>query len=432
MKIAKVFLIVLLFILVHSNVHSQWVTIRSVPGEELYCIDFINTVTGYAAGSIPPCCSIVLKTTNEGVSWDYALHVADGDRIECIDFINDQTGFAGTYNGKIFKTTNGGTNWSTTQIITGKDSRILKMEFINAQTGWVGTERGYFKTINSGISWNIIGLNYPPFFGHDMYFFNNSLTGFVCSSQNIYRTTDGGNTYSNVFNHNTGQAITSINFINDNTGWACGSHRLIIKTTNSGINWNLLSMDSIQNECHDLIYNAGFANSNVGYIVGQRFCGGIWGTSFEQLFRKTTDGGHSWNYVLFYSGLNAIQDFQFTDSLNAFAVGYYGRIFKNSRAGLTDIVNTLTEIPSGYFLNQNYPNPFNPSTNLEFGISNPGFVSLKVYNSLGIEVAVLVNETKPAGLFTAVFDGSNLSSGIYFYKLEAGDFTETKRMVLLK
>ena len=61
-----------------------------------------------------------------------------------------------------------------------------------------------------------------------------------------------------------------------------------------------------------------------------------------------------------------------------------------------------------------------------------GFVSLKVYNSLGIEVAVLVNESKPAGRYTAVFDGSNLSSGIYFYKLEAGDFTETKSMILLK
>ena len=89
-------------------------------------------------------------------------------------------------------------------------------------------------------------------------------------------------------------------------------------------------------------------------------------------------------------------------------------------------------IASDYKLYQNYPNPFNPSTNLEFVISKLGFVSLKVYNSLGIEVADLVNENKPAGRYSVSFDGSNLSSGVYFYKLEAGAFTETRQMILLK
>ena len=98
----------------------------------------------------------------------------------------------------------------------------------------------------------------------------------------------------------------------------------------------------------------------------------------------------------------------------------------------TGIVSQNSFTAVDYSLAQNYPNPFNPSTNLEFGISNLGFVSLKVYNSLGIEVADLVNETKPAGRYKVTFDGSNLSSGIYFYKLETGDFTETKSMILLK
>ncbi len=83
-------------------------------------------------------------------------------------------------------------------------------------------------------------------------------------------------------------------------------------------------------------------------------------------------------------------------------------------------------------LSQNYPNPFNPVTNLEFGISNFGFVTLKVYDVLGNEVKTLVNENKPAGRYTVTFDGSNLSSGIYFYKLVSGAFAETKQMVLIK
>jgi len=97
--------------------------------------------------------------------------------------------------------------------------------------------------------------------------------------------------------------------------------------------------------------------------------------------------------------------------------------------GVTQII---TEVPEGFFLTQNYPNPFNPTTNLEFGISKLGFVSLKVYDLLGKEVTTLVNEIKPAGLYEVEFDGSILPSGIYYYKLEAGSFSETKKMLLIK
>jgi tetratricopeptide (TPR) repeat protein len=89
-------------------------------------------------------------------------------------------------------------------------------------------------------------------------------------------------------------------------------------------------------------------------------------------------------------------------------------------------------IPVEYMLSQNYPNPFNPSTHLDFGISKLGFVSLKVYDILGREVKTLKNEIKPAGRFKVEFDGSNFSSGVYFYRIEAGDFVQTKRMVFIK
>ncbi|MCZ7613641.1 MAG: T9SS type A sorting domain-containing protein [Ignavibacteriaceae bacterium] len=95
-------------------------------------------------------------------------------------------------------------------------------------------------------------------------------------------------------------------------------------------------------------------------------------------------------------------------------------------------VDELSDYPSGFHLNQNYPNPFNPSTTISFLVLNEEFVSLKVYNSLGEEVAELVNETKPAGNYSVTFDASELTSGIYFYKLSAGDFTQTKKMIYLK
>lgn len=85
--------------------------------------------------------------------------------------------------------------------------------------------------------------------------------------------------------------------------------------------------------------------------------------------------------------------------------------------------------PSTFFLNQNYPNPFNPSTSIQYQIAGISQVTLKVYDVLGNEVATLVNEAKPAGSYEVNFNASKLSSGIYFYKLQAGTFLKTKKMI---
>lgn len=86
----------------------------------------------------------------------------------------------------------------------------------------------------------------------------------------------------------------------------------------------------------------------------------------------------------------------------------------------------------GPILNQNFPNPFNPVTNIQFGISQQAYVSLKVYDMSGKLVAELVNEVKDKGYYTVKFDGANLSSGFYIYRLSAGDFTSIKKMSLIK
>jgi glycosyltransferase involved in cell wall biosynthesis len=116
-------------------------------------------------------------------------------------------------------------------------------------------------------------------------------------------------------------------------------------------------------------------------------------------------------------------------------VGVSGTILRTTTGGVSvGVQNISTEIPSGYSLSQNYPNPFNPFTNLEFGISKLGFVSLKIYDLLGKEVAVLVNERLAPGSYSYQFSTVNyqLASGVYFYRLSAGEFTDTKRMMLLK
>lgn len=120
--------------------------------------------------------------------------------------------------------------------------------------------------------------------------------------------------------------------------------------------------------------------------------------------------------------------------------GFYFDNFKvvNYKDEGASVQQISSEVPSAYKLFQNYPNPFNPVTHLEFEISKPGFVSLKVYDLLGKEVATLVNEKLSPGKYSAVFDagdarqGSNFASGTYIYKIESGDFTEVRKMMLLK
>jgi hypothetical protein len=99
---------------------------------------------------------------------------------------------------------------------------------------------------------------------------------------------------------------------------------------------------------------------------------------------------------------------------------------------LTDVKNSNENIPKDYSLNQNYPNPFNPTTLIKYQIPESGFVSLKVYDILGNEVETLVNETENAGSYEIKFNGSDLSSGIYFYQLRTKNYTATKKFMLLK
>jgi len=83
-------------------------------------------------------------------------------------------------------------------------------------------------------------------------------------------------------------------------------------------------------------------------------------------------------------------------------------------------------------LGQNFPNPFNPTTNINFSIPVTGYVTLTIYNTLGQKIATLVNGIREAGTHNISFDGSNLISGIYFYKLESGNFVQVQKMILLK
>lgn len=95
-------------------------------------------------------------------------------------------------------------------------------------------------------------------------------------------------------------------------------------------------------------------------------------------------------------------------------------------------IGNNNQIPSKFELAQNYPNPFNPSTNIKYAISSQSMVKLAVYDILGRQVMTLVDEFKQPGRYEVSFDAGNMATGIYFYKLEAGEFVDVKKMILMK
>jgi hypothetical protein len=135
-----------------------------------------------------------------------------------------------------------------------------------------------------------------------------------------------------------------------------------------------------------------------------------------------------------YDHLNSITRVK---SFSSAVETFYKSNFKNIPVSVEDEISE--PIVSSFQLYQSYPNPFNPITNISFYIPDFGFVSLKVYDVLGNEIAALVNEEKPAGSYEVQFDGSSLSSGIYFYQLrtmpvgrQTEKFSSVKKMILLK
>jgi len=129
------------------------------------------------------------------------------------------------------------------------------------------------------------------------------------------------------------------------------------------------------------------------------------------------------NRVFYYAIAVGSNETEMIDNMNQALQTYYS---------ITSVQADNNSIPNNFILEQNYPNPFNPSTSIRFGIPEGSNVTLKIYNTLGEEVAALVNEYLDAGTYTYRFDASNLTSGIYIYTLQAGDQIISNKMILIK
>ena len=168
-----------------------------------------------------------------------------------------------------------------------------------------------------------------------------------------------------------------------------------------------------------------FTDANNGTAVGD-----------SGIILRTTNGGTNWTSQS--SGTtNHLYGVSFTDANNGTVVGANGTILRTTTGGVISVNQISSEIPENFVLFQNYPNPFNPVTKIKFDITQDvrrqtKDVKLIIFDILGKEVVTLMNEKLSAGSYEVEFDGSNLPSGIYFYRLETESFIKSKSMVLLK
>jgi len=441
MKIKILFIIFLIFSrIVYLNAQPYgWYSQSSSTTNMLTSVDFVNVNTGWAAG-YGSNYGVVIKTTNSGNNWQVIANISNLC-IYDIDFINEQTGWVCgndfLMDPRIFRTTNGGNNWTVQNVPANDAWYFSTVKFVNSNLGFCGGQSGQIlKTTNLGVNW----AAYPVLSTYDDLmdiFFINSNTGWISGGREtgcIYKTTNSGVNWSGY--HFNFREINSIWFFDSLRAYGAGSdgmlHGMINKTTNSGLNWTEQYLTSVE-----AATSVWFTNDTNGWITTKN-------SNNSGSIYATTNGGILWNTV--FSSPNTLNALFFADSVNGWAVGSGGKIYKH---GILSNINKTSQVPGTFLLSQNYPNPFNPVTKIKFDLpeSNiiPGEISgidiqLVIYDIQGRELANLLNMRLKPGKYEIEWDGTNYPSGIYFYKLTAGNsssssgfhFTETKKMALVK
>lgn len=212
----------------------------------------------------------------------------------------------------------------------------------------------------------------------------------------------------------------------------------LIKYDNSGDTLWYRLYNSIGN-LQDVGFGTTVDMRNNVYITGGMGTTVMWEQDYGTLvYDPNGNNTHLERFVPQNNGVDIARKMAFDSQNNLIITGHSHNelegfnILTIMYSNVVGINNISSEIPGKYDLSQNFPNPFNPSTSIRFAIPKSSFVTLKVYDMLGREVATLVNQELNAGTFEYSFDGSKLTSGVYFYRIDAGDFTEIKKMMLVK
>jgi hypothetical protein len=433
----KVILSVLFLFVMVGGLFAQTWTLQTVPvtGDLNSCW----AVSASVCWAVGPA-SVVIKTTNGGTNWVSAVGnlPAATDLYTC-SATSDLNCWVGAGDGSLYQTTNGGTTWTFFALPSPATAFVDVVHFFNAQTGFVigdpvGGQWCYYWTTNGGTNWT---FGPSPAAAGTEAGWNNSYCAidtahiwFGTNNSKIYKGSLRGG-----FTSGPTAALDSygVAFFDNNTGTAImytGSVAAAnTNSTNGGTSWTTTA----------------FTPAQVGYgikAIANNFYGYGWmcvggSTTTAGKIYRTTNKGTSWTEqttsLAVGKSFFAISMFNVNCgwAVTGTGSGSNGGVFKYTDA-LNEINSNNTTTPTSFKLEQNYPNPFNPTTTINYSISKESNVTLKIYDILGSEVKTLVNEKQSVNNYTVNVDFSSLPSGIYYYTLRAGDFTSTKKLMLVK
>lgn len=452
-----------------TNGGNNWTTITTASFNYLFSICFTDdNDTGWVCGRL----GTIQKTDNAGINW-YTQSTGTSQHLNSI--VVDNFGFPTTNIG--WCVGNGGTILSSGIVWVAQSSPVTNdlnsvFPLTYEHVFIAGSGGTILETTNSGTLW----FSKTSGTTEDLksIYFVNSSTGYVCGTNGTIKiSTDGGDVWTDQTSGTT-STLNSIDFeetIPDN-GYAVGENGTIVSTTNGGATWLKESSGSTTTLFSILVKEIPTMSSTMvtaiktvgklskyavkktvealpvelssfSYSLSENNVTLLWQTTGEINnkgfdIERNTSGNNSWIKIGFaegYGTINSIREYSFTDrNLSSGKFNY--RLKQTDYNGNFEYFNLTSEViigqPGKYQLMQNYPNPFNPVTNLKFQIPKSGFVSLKVYDMIGKELKILINEIKESGYYTVKFDGSSLSSGIYFYSLSYNGKVETRKMMLIK
>lgn len=373
-------------------------------------------------------------------------------------YFSDSASWFYNNSGERIKLYYSGDNFKTFELMNNNISDIKFLKFNNSTTGYYQSGNKIFKSTNKGVTWSqFADLNNSTFQANDVKEISDSLK-LILSYSSVFKSTDGGSSWSfypfkEIYNY-----ILGFTFIDNNIYSVTGSlnHSLFYKSTNYGETYSYLSgvytsaLHFQEGEDGNLYF---YSNGpNLYGIVKSTNEGQTWSTIYQyannQYISKvkvvndstfaisydiddvkiTTNKGLTWKTFYFPSYYDAL----FFDKNNNFTAISENFIIKFNSGTPTNIY-TESESVSGYELFQNYPNPFNPITKIKFNLKSNEYVSLKIYDISGKVVFNLINNIfHNAGVHEYEYNATNLSSGIYFYKLETDNFSSVKKMMLIK
>lgn len=416
-----------------SVISSEWVYVGSVsnPGlQPSVGVASMNIVWIVGGSSQSP---KVYKSVDRGENWTSIPTTGISQQLYCVAGFTDQIAWVGegevSGGASLYKTSNGGQNWVPILTTGPNNGWFNGLAFTKANGNLFGlaiAERIYRST-NAGNSW--IQLN-PAVVGvsnatNSLFIIDDNFYGFGLNNgaARVRMTTNNSLSWSTYAVNVVGNYTSAIAFDSYKMmGLAATSTSMpfVARTSDGGATWTSIDIGpGVTGNC----FLNWIPNTPVIYIMGAN--GGV---------KRSTDNGMTW--VTTPTPVNNLKHFDFIKYNNivvGYAVSSDGSIIRlDDTLGILTGINSNNNIPHEFSLEQNYPNPFNPATQIEYNIARETFVRLSIYDALGRELKVLINENKKPGTYNLTFDAANISSGVLFYKLQAGDFTQTRKMILLK